>query len=72
MNKPKRKSSVPELNCPNCGNAILWNDDYPHRPFCSKRCKQIDFGDWASESHAIPGEPVELDDNDTSASEQWH
>ena len=29
-----------------------------HRPFCSKRCQQIDFGDWATESFAIAGEPA--------------
>ncbi len=49
---------TPELDCPNCGKKVLWNNDHPWRPFCSERCQQIDFGDWASENHAIPGEPV--------------
>lgn len=31
---------------------------YPDRPFCSKRCKLIDFGEWATESHRIPGEEL--------------
>ncbi|MGS2723647.1 DNA gyrase inhibitor YacG [Porticoccus sp. GXU_MW_L64] len=51
-------SNTTELNCPTCQKLIQWNDQYPHRPFCSTRCKQIDFGDWANEAHSIPGEPV--------------
>lgn len=45
-----------KINCPNCNAAILWSDLYPHRPFCSQRCKLIDFGDWAMERFAIAGE----------------
>ena len=26
-------------------------------PFCSKRCKQIDLGAWASDSYKIPVQP---------------
>lgn len=33
--------------------------DFPHRPFCSARCKSIDFGDWALENHRIGGESLE-------------
>ena len=47
-----------ELDCPTCGKKVRWNNDFPHRPFCSARCKQIDFGDWANEAHSIAGEPV--------------
>ena len=41
-----------------------WSAQSPFRPFCSKRCQQIDFGDWAMERHAIPGEPVILPNDD--------
>ncbi len=51
-------ASTPELDCPTCGSRVRWSSDYPYRPFCSKRCQQIDFGDWADEKKAIPGEPV--------------
>ncbi len=34
---------------------------FPQRPFCSRRCQLIDLGEWASEGHAIPGEPVPPD-----------
>lgn len=44
-----------KISCPICKQTVIWNDDFPFRPFCSKRCQQIDFGDWATEAHAIPG-----------------
>ncbi len=44
------------LQCPECKKPVHWNDHYPHRPFCSARCKQMDFGDWANENHRIPGQ----------------
>lgn len=47
-----------KVNCPNCQTEVEWSDDSSYRPFCSKRCKLIDFGDWASERHSIPGEAV--------------
>ncbi len=46
------------LQCPTCNKTLEWSDEYPYRPFCSERCKLIDLGDWASERHAIPGEPA--------------
>ena len=58
------KTETTKLNCPTCQKAILWNDDFPFRPFCSKRCQQIDFGDWAAEQHSIPGEEVPLHQDD--------
>jgi len=54
--------SVIKLNCPTCQKLVLWNDDYPFRPFCSDRCRLIDLGEWASESHRIAGDPVIPDD----------
>jgi len=52
--------------CPTCGKEVVWNEDSKWRPFCSERCKLIDLGEWASESHRIPGEelPQQPDDND--------
>ncbi len=49
---------VLKVNCPTCKEIVLWNEQSPYRPFCSERCKLIDFGDWASERHAIAGEPA--------------
>ncbi len=53
-----------KVNCPTCNEIVIWSEESPFRPFCSKRCKLIDFGDWASERHAIPGENVKQDDED--------
>ncbi|MDG1165471.1 MAG: DNA gyrase inhibitor YacG [Porticoccaceae bacterium] len=55
------------VQCPNCKTSIEWSDKHPHRPFCSQRCQQIDFGDWAKESFTIAGETAlgsELMDDD--------
>lgn len=46
------------VKCPNCGKQIIWNTQAKWRPFCSERCKLIDLGEWASESHRIPGETI--------------
>jgi uncharacterized protein len=46
-----------KIKCPTCRNLTTW-DENPWRPFCSERCKMIDFGDWATERNAIPGKTV--------------
>jgi endogenous inhibitor of DNA gyrase (YacG/DUF329 family) len=43
---------------------VPWTQDSPWRPFCSQRCKLIDFGDWASERHSIPGESLPQEDDE--------
>lgn len=48
------------VNCPSCQRPVAWSEASPHRPFCSARCKLIDFGEWATEKHSIPGEPAYL------------
>ena len=47
------------LPCPTCHKPAPWTRANKYRPFCSERCRLIDFGDWASESHRIPGQPLE-------------
>lgn len=46
------------VKCPTCNTDVPWIVDREYRPFCSKRCQQIDFGDWATESFKIAGEPA--------------
>ena len=43
-----------EVSCPNCGRRVTWSAASPFRPFCSKRCKLIDLGEWLAENHRIP------------------
>ena len=47
------------VDCPICGRKTEFSPANRWRPFCSERCKLIDLGAWASESHAIPGDPLE-------------
>ena len=56
------------ISCPNCKKSIAWNDKFPFKPFCSERCKLIDLGEWASESHKIPSKPIQQyqEDDDLS------
>jgi hypothetical protein len=35
----------------------------PFRPFCSERCKSMDFGAWASESFRVPAGAPPDDEN---------
>lgn len=45
--------------CPICGKET---DDEKYRPFCSKRCADIDLGRWFNGSYNIPA--TELDEQD--------
>lgn len=38
------------MTCPICAKA----PDPRYRPFCSRRCADIDLGRWLNESYAIP------------------
>ncbi|MGR8929121.1 MAG: DNA gyrase inhibitor YacG [Gammaproteobacteria bacterium] len=44
--------------CPTCKRPVPWVAEQAYKPFCSQRCKLIDLGDWATETHKIPGESV--------------
>ena len=37
--------------CPICGKP----QDLKQRPFCSKRCKDVDLARWLSGGYSIPG-----------------
>ena len=42
--------------CPTCGKS----GDEAWRPFCSKRCADLDLGRWLGGRYAIPGEPADV------------
>ena len=42
------------VSCPGCGGDSVFAPSNPFRPFCSQRCKSMDFGAWASESFRVP------------------
>ncbi|AOA57219.1 DNA gyrase inhibitor YacG [Acinetobacter larvae] len=41
------------IQCPHCAEKTTWQDN-PYRPFCSERCKLIDFGAWANAAYKLP------------------
>ncbi len=41
------------MKCSICGKQTEYKDN-PWRPFCSERCKLIDFGNWADENYRVP------------------
>jgi uncharacterized protein len=43
------------MKCPICGKPAPWQDN-PDRPFCSERCRLIDFGKWVDEGYRVPTE----------------
>jgi endogenous inhibitor of DNA gyrase (YacG/DUF329 family) len=50
---PARKAP----RCPICGQPAVAE----YRPFCSRRCANIDLGRWLEGRYAVPGEPVGAD-----------
>lgn len=48
------------MACPICDRET----DPKYRPFCSKRCADVDLAKWLTGSYAIPGEIGEDDDPD--------
>lgn len=52
-------STQPAPKCPVCGSARTKK----HRPFCSKRCADVDLGRWFTGAYAVPTEelPDEFD-----------
>lgn len=46
------------MSCPICKK----DADPKYRPFCSKRCADIDLGKWLKGAYVIPGEALEEDD----------
>ncbi len=48
------------MTCPICARAT----DPEYRPFCSKRCADIDLGRWLSGGYAVPAEETESWDED--------
>ena len=41
------------VRCPACGGPSEYSPANAWRPFCCERCKNHDFGAWASESYRV-------------------
>ncbi len=53
MTAPTTAPAVRTVRCPACGGPSRYAADNPWRPFCSERCKNLDFGAWASENYRV-------------------
>ncbi|MCY7345150.1 MAG: DNA gyrase inhibitor YacG [Pyrinomonadaceae bacterium] len=54
---------MPIVKCPTCRRETEYTGN-EFRPFCSKRCKLIDFGEWADGKYALPTQETELGEED--------
>lgn len=48
------------MACPICGK----DADPKYRPFCSKRCADVDLGRWLTGTYVIPAEEAETPGED--------
>ena len=53
----------PKPGCPVCGKAV----DPRLRPFCSRRCADVDLGRWFGEHYAVPARPQDDEGDDDLA-----
>jgi uncharacterized protein len=50
------QEEVKIVTCPTCGGKSVYATTNLVRPFCSSRCKGIDFSAWASERFRMPAD----------------
>ena len=49
------------IRCPGCAGPSVYASTNEFRPFCSARCKNHDFGAWASERYAVDADTTPKD-----------
>ncbi len=49
-----------KIKCAYCGKQTQWEGN-EFRPFCSERCRMIDFGSWIDEEYRVPDENSAID-----------
>ena len=49
------------VRCPGCGGPSIYSPSNAFRPFCCERCKNMDFGAWATESFKLPEQDSQND-----------
>jgi endogenous inhibitor of DNA gyrase (YacG/DUF329 family) len=64
--KPPAKGAAGTARCPICGKPA----DPAHRPFCSKRCADVDLHRWFSGSYAVPAEEHEARPGDEPSEDE--
>lgn len=67
MSADAPKKPIPAARpCPICGKLPVER----YKPFCSKRCADVDLNRWLSGSYAIPGRPEEDEDGESGPPER--
>lgn len=51
------------MSCPICQK----DTNVQYRPFCSKRCADVDLGRWMTDAYVIPSQAGPEDEDATSA-----
>jgi hypothetical protein len=49
-------SAIKRPTCPICKRPV---ETDAYRPFCSRRCADVDLQKWLGGVYAVPGEPVD-------------
>lgn len=60
---------MPLVKCPCCSRETEYTGN-ENRPFCSERCKMLDFGAWADGEYGIAAEESEMSDEDINEIEK--
>ena len=63
------KCFMTQVKCPNCGRQVEFEGN-EFRPFCSERCKLLDFGAWADEQYGVPAENTAPSEEDIAEIER--
>ncbi|WP_170774012.1 DNA gyrase inhibitor YacG [Ruegeria lacuscaerulensis] len=56
------------MSCPICGEDTVAT----YRPFCSKRCADVDLAKWLNDSYAVPSQREENAEADAEVDETGH
>ena len=51
------------VRCPTCKGESIFAPENPARPFCSQRCRNNDFGAWASEAFRVAAKESRAEDD---------
>jgi len=57
------------IKCPACGKETQFEGNQ-FRPFCSERCKLLDFGAWADGEYSLPAEASGMSEEDIAEMER--
>ena len=60
---------MPLVKCPQCSKEVEFTGN-EFRPFCSERCKLLDFGAWADEEYGIAAEQSAMSDEELDELEE--